>query len=168
MVLLIETTARRPPFSKGWRNCGTTSVEFLGSADNIHVVESAQRAILLQTDATKRKAEILKEFSGGAVSLANFLLQHRKSKRLMDLHKEMYSTCKATALFNSQTICDIERCVVRSKGKAFKTIASSSTCRGTVKLSAPSASSLSNLACILNGVSPSRYERTGTSRDTPI
>jgi transposase len=40
----------------------------------------------------------------------------------MDLHKEMYSTCKTTTHFNSQVICDVERCVVRSKGKAVKTI----------------------------------------------
>jgi IS605 OrfB family transposase len=71
----------------------------------------------------------LKEFSGEAVSLANLLLQHRKSKRLMDLHKETYSTCKTTTPFNSQVICDIERCVVRSKGKAVKTI--------TVKFNVP-------------------------------
>jgi IS605 OrfB family transposase len=114
---------------KGWRNCGTTSVEFLSFEGNTHVVESVHRAILLQTDATKRKAGILKEFSHEAASLANSLLQHRKSKRLMDLHKEMYSTCKTTTLFNSQVICDVERCVVHSRGKAIKAI--------TVKFNVP-------------------------------
>jgi IS605 OrfB family transposase len=104
-------------------------VEFLSSADNMHAVESVQRAIPLQTDATKRKADILNKFSGEAVSLANFLLQHRKSRRLIDLHKEMYSTCKTATRFNSQVICDIERCVVRSKGKAIRTI--------TVKFNVP-------------------------------
>jgi IS605 OrfB family transposase len=96
---------------------------------NIHVVESVQRAILLHVDATKRKAAILKEFSHEAASLANFLLQHRRSKLLMALHREMYSTCKATTPFNSQVICDIERCVVRSRGKTIKAI--------TVKFNVP-------------------------------
>lgn len=71
----------------------------------------------------------MNEFSNRAVSLANLLLQHRKSKRPMDLHKEMYSTCKAISSFNSQVICDIERCVVRSKGKTIKAI--------TVKFNVP-------------------------------
>jgi IS605 OrfB family transposase len=114
---------------KGWRNCGTTSVEFLSSAYNIDAAESVQRAIVLQTDVTKRKAGILKEFSGEALSLANFLLQHRRSKRLMNLHKDMYSTCRTTTRLHSQVICDVERCVVHSKGKAVKTI--------TVKFNVP-------------------------------
>ena len=40
----------------------------------------------------------------------------------MDLHKEMYSTCKKDTPFNSQVICDIERNVVRSKGKTIRAI----------------------------------------------
>jgi transposase len=47
----------------------------------------------------------------------------------MDLHKEMYSSCKTATRFNSQVICDVERCVVRSKGNAVKTI--------TVKFNVP-------------------------------
>lgn len=88
-----------------------------------------QRAILLQTEATKRKKGILSEFSSRAVSLANLLLQCRKSGRLMDLHKEMYSTCKKDTPFNSQVICDIERNVVRNKGETIKAI--------TVKFNVP-------------------------------
>ncbi|MEA1924867.1 MAG: transposase [Candidatus Altiarchaeota archaeon] len=88
-----------------------------------------QRAIRLQTDATACKRAILKEFSIKAVSLANLLLKNRTSKKLMDLHKAMYSTCKETTSFNSQVICDIERSVVRSKGTNLKAI--------TVKFNVP-------------------------------
>ncbi len=91
--------------------------------------ESLQRAILLQVDATRRKSEALRSFSGEALSLAKHMLQHRKSLRLMNLHREMYSTCKATTHFNSQVICDIERSVTRCKGKAIKAI--------TVKFNVP-------------------------------
>ncbi len=104
-------------------------VEFLSSADNIIGAESMQRAILLQTDATERKATILREFSGEALSLGNYLLQRRKSKRLMDLHREIYPACKATTSFNSQVICDIERSIARSRGKAMKAM--------TVKFNVP-------------------------------
>jgi len=72
---------------------------------------------------------MLKEFSDQAVAFANFLLQHCESKRLMDLHKEMYSTCKRDTPFHSQVICDIERNVVRSKGKSIRAI--------TVKFNVP-------------------------------
>jgi IS605 OrfB family transposase len=88
-----------------------------------------QRTILLQTDATTSKQKTLKEASLKATELANFLLQHRKSKYLMDLHKTMYSICKKTTSFNSQVICDIERSIVRNKGKTIKAI--------TVKFNAP-------------------------------
>lgn len=88
-----------------------------------------QRAILLQTDATVFKQKILKNFSLKAVELANFLLANRKSKRLMDLHKAMYLTCKKTTSFGSQVICDIERCVIRTKGTTLKNI--------TVKFNVP-------------------------------
>jgi IS605 OrfB family transposase len=47
----------------------------------------------------------------------------------MELHKNMYTACKATTPFNSQVICDIERSVARSKGKAAKAI--------TVKFNVP-------------------------------
>jgi len=88
-----------------------------------------QRAILLQTNATKSKQKTLNKASLEAVELANFLLQNRKSKRLMDLHKTMYSTCKKTTSFNSQVICDIERTVVESKGTTVQSI--------TVKFNTP-------------------------------
>jgi IS605 OrfB family transposase len=91
--------------------------------------ESMQRAILLQADPTRRKAAIFQKFSSEALSLANNLLQSRKSKRLMDLHREAYATCKEATGFNSQVICDIERSVARSKGKEVKAI--------TVKFNVP-------------------------------
>jgi IS605 OrfB family transposase len=92
-------------------------VGFLSSGLNADTVESVKRAILLQTDATRRKAEILGKFSREAATLANFLLKRRKTKRLMDLHRQLYRECKATTRFNSQVICDVERAVARTKGE---------------------------------------------------
>lgn len=84
---------------------------------------------MLQTDATSTKRQALQEFNSKAIELANFLLQNRKSKQLMDLHKELYSTCKETTSFNSQVICDIERSIVKTKAEKIKNI--------TVKFNVP-------------------------------
>ncbi len=81
-----------------------------------------QRAILLQTIATKAKQKVLKEFSLEATKLANSLLKVRKSKRLMELHRATYSTSKENTPFGSQIICDIERNVVRRKGTSVRQI----------------------------------------------
>ena len=80
------------------------------------------RAILLQTDATTSKQEALSEFSVKALETANFLLSKRKSKKLMELHKVWYSVVKEDTSFNSQVVCDIERCVCKSKGKVLNHI----------------------------------------------
>lgn len=88
-----------------------------------------QRAILLQTNATKAKQNVLKEFSQEAAELANRLLKARKTRRLMDLHRATYSASKKNTPFGSQVICDIERNVVRSKGTAIRQI--------TVKFNVP-------------------------------
>ena len=88
-----------------------------------------QRAILLQTIATKTKQNVLNDFSRKAVVLANSLLKQRKSKRLMDLHKKAYSKSKKITSFNSQIICDIERNVIKSKGNIIKAL--------TVKFNVP-------------------------------
>lgn len=75
-----------------------------------------ERAIVLQANGlTKTEENTLRKFSADTLELANDLLGHRKSKCLMDLHKETYSTSKATTSFNSQAICDIEN-VVKCKG----------------------------------------------------
>lgn len=87
------------------------------------------RAILLQTDATTSKQEALSEFSVKALETANFLLSKRKSKKLMELHKKWYSVVKERTSFNSQVVCDIERCVCKSKGVVLKRI--------TVKFNVP-------------------------------
>src|SRR3989344_5323774 len=88
-----------------------------------------QRAILLQTTATKSKQNTLKEFSQQAKELANSLLEQRKSKQLMDLHNATYLDNKKNTSFGSQVICDIERAVVRSKGTTIRQI--------TVKFNVP-------------------------------
>ena len=75
-----------------------------------------QRAILLQTDPTGHKAEVIKRFSQESLSLANSLLEQRTNKRLMDLHKKTYLLSKQKTRFNSQAICDIERNVTKCKG----------------------------------------------------
>ncbi|MDI6916620.1 MAG: transposase [Thermoplasmatales archaeon] len=82
-----------------------------------------KRAILLQTNSlTKSKQKILKKFSQDALNLANNLLGKRKSKRLMDLHKNTYLDSKMSTSFNSQVICDVERNVVKIKGSKIKHI----------------------------------------------
>jgi len=84
----------------------------------------------LQTNGlTKVKRKRLRQFSKDALALANNLLKKRKSKRLMDLHRETYSDSKANTSFNSQVICDIERNVVKCKGNKLKNI--------TVKFNVP-------------------------------
>ena len=87
------------------------------------------RAILLQIDVTTSKQGALTAFSMKALETANFLLSKRKSKRLMDLHKEWYSVVKERTSFNSQVVCDIERCVCKSKGNVLNHI--------TVKFNVP-------------------------------
>jgi len=93
------------------------------------VVRVVQRAILLQTDPSRRKAELMRQFSEEALSLANTLLQERPSKRSMDLHKKTYLLSKQKTHFNSQVICDIERNVTKCKGTLLKAI--------TVKFNVP-------------------------------
>jgi IS605 OrfB family transposase len=88
-----------------------------------------KRAIILQTEVTKSKAKALRTFSLKAAELANFLLSKRKSKKLMELHKEWYSACKKNTPFSSQVICDIERAVVKTKTDKIKSI--------TVKFNVP-------------------------------
>jgi len=94
------------------------------------MVDSLNRVIVLQTlDLTKSKEKSLKQFSLKAVELANSLLLKRKSKKLMDLHRETYLTSKENTSFGSQVICDIERNVVKIKGTKLKGI--------TVKFNVP-------------------------------
>lgn len=62
------------------------------------------------------------KFSNDALALANSLLGKRKTKRLMDLHRDTYSDSRANTSFNSQVICDIERNVVKSKGNKLRYI----------------------------------------------
>lgn len=88
-----------------------------------------QRAILLQTEPTKAKKRILTEFSVKATELANSLLRQRKSRKLMDLHRETYSDSKLSTSFNSQVICEIIRTIVKAKGSSLKAI--------TVKFNVP-------------------------------
>lgn len=81
------------------------------------------RAILLQTNClTNTKRNTLMKFSKDALLLANKLLKKRKSKWLMELHNDTYLYSKQTTLFNSQVICDIERTVIKNKGKKLKHI----------------------------------------------
>ena len=79
-----------------------------------------ERAILLQIDDTttsKRKA--LREFSDKALSEFNRLFEERDfCLKFMDFHRKVYSATKKNTSFNAQVICDIERRVWKSKGKA--------------------------------------------------
>lgn len=93
------------------------------SLHTLQTCENLNRAIKLQTNGlTKSKRMRLKQFSMDALNLANILLGKKKSKRLMDLHKETYLDSKVSTSFNSQVICDIERNVVKCKGNRLKHI----------------------------------------------
>jgi putative transposase len=86
------------------------------------MVESLKRAIILQTEPTKSKAKALMRFNIEALDLANWLLKKRKSKHLMELYKATFKSCKRNTSFQAQTICDIMRTVVKSKGEAVTNI----------------------------------------------
>lgn len=82
-----------------------------------------KRAIVLNVgDLTTTKRRILENFRSKALNLANSLLSKRTSKKLMDLHNATYSSSKKTTSFNSQVICDIERNVIKSKGRKIKNV----------------------------------------------
>jgi IS605 OrfB family transposase len=79
-----------------------------------------ERAILLQVDKiTAKKGRILKDFSLKATSEFNRLFEERNfCNTFMEFHKKVYSSVKKNTSFNAQIICDLERMVWRSKGKA--------------------------------------------------
>jgi len=79
-----------------------------------------ERAILLQVDEiTAKKGRILKDFSLKATSEFNRLFEERNfCDKFMEFHKKVYPSVKKNTSFNAQIICDLERMVWRSKGKA--------------------------------------------------
>jgi transposase len=97
-----------------------TSSIFYWFRDIVLLVGILKRAILLQSEATVSKLNRLRRFSREATDLANRLLASRKSKRLMDLHREMYRVSIESTGFNSQVVCDVIRGVVKSKGRSLK------------------------------------------------
>jgi len=79
-----------------------------------------ERAILLEVDEiTAKKGRILKDFSLKATSEFNRLFEERNfCDKFTEFHKKVYSSVKKNTSFNAQIICDLERRVWRSKGKA--------------------------------------------------
>jgi len=79
-----------------------------------------ERAILLQVDEiTAKKGRILKDFSLKATSEFNRLFEERNfCDKFMEFHRKVYPSVKKNTSFNAQIICDLERRVWRSKGKA--------------------------------------------------
>jgi len=79
-----------------------------------------ERAILLQVDKiTAKKGRILKDFSLKATSEFNRLFEERNfCDKFMEFHKKVYFSVKKNTSFNAQIICDLERMIWRSKGKA--------------------------------------------------
>ena len=66
-----------------------------------------------------KKGRILKDFSLKATSEFNRLFEERNfCNTFMEFHKKVYSSVKKNTSFNAQIICDLERMVWRSKGKA--------------------------------------------------
>jgi len=75
-----------------------------------------RRAILLQSLATNRKNDILKEFMGKAIAEYNRLLSEREGCRtFMQFHHKALLTCKANTSFNIQVVCSLIRDAWRKK-----------------------------------------------------
>jgi len=84
------------------------------------MVGNMHRAIILQMDdITDKKARILREFSIKATSEFNRLWDERDfCNKFTEFHKKVYSSIKKNTSFHADIICDLERLVWRSKGKA--------------------------------------------------
>ncbi len=81
---------------------------------------SMERAILLQiAGITKAKDGILRKFVGDATAEFNRLYDERNfCNRFMDFHRKVYEPTKQRTDVGVQVICELERAVWRSKGKA--------------------------------------------------
>jgi IS605 OrfB family transposase len=102
----------------------------------IFLVSCMQRAILLQTDATKSKLKVLHVFSTTAIGLANNMLDKRWNPETCDwvdtsseFHQKVYSAGKLQTSFNTNVVCDIIRSTFRCKAEKLK--------RFTVKFNVP-------------------------------
>jgi len=84
------------------------------------MVGNMHRTIILQIDnITDKKLRILKDFSIKATSEFNRLWDERGlSNKFTEFHKKVYSSIKKNTSFHADIICDLERLVWRSKGKA--------------------------------------------------
>jgi len=80
-----------------------------------------QRAIVLQTDATKHKTEVLNEFIDVAICEYNRLLSERNDcNTFMQFHHKTLSTCKANTSFNVQVRCSLIRDAWKKKTDKVK------------------------------------------------
>lgn len=78
-----------------------------------------KRAIVLQTVATKHKETELRRALISATSEFNRIFDERDHcLTFMDFHRKVYASIKKNTSFNVQIVCDLERKVWRSKGKA--------------------------------------------------
>lgn len=82
----------------------------------ILVRRTLQRAILLQTEATKRKTGILRNFSRKAMKCANWMLDQKTDDQLNHLWARVGRHAKESTGFNSQIVCDLARNVSKAKG----------------------------------------------------
>ena len=85
-----------------------------------YMVGNMNRAILLQIDdITVKKYKIIRDFSIKATYEFNRLWDERDfCNKFTDFHKKVYFSIKKNTSFHADIICDIERLVWRSKGKA--------------------------------------------------
>ncbi len=79
-----------------------------------------KRAILLQIGGiTNSKRKILRASNDNAISEFNRIFDERDHcLKFMDFHRKVYSSIKENTSFNSQVVCDLERKVWKSRGKA--------------------------------------------------
>ena len=81
------------------------------------------RAVLLQTEPTRRKLGILRRFSGEALKQANWMLSQRGTDRSSKrLQEKTYRQVKESSGFQAQVMCELSRSVARSRGDHLKEI----------------------------------------------
>jgi hypothetical protein len=81
------------------------------------VGKSLKRAILLQTEATRHKRNVLKDFVGKAVAYSNQVLDARLPEdSAVSLQSRMLRAGKKNYGFNVQVICAIVRAVAKATG----------------------------------------------------
>jgi len=88
------------------------------------------RAVVLQASPTRRKLQVLKEFSGAAVECSNWMLSLKKpGESAASLQARTLREAKKKYGFHVQVICSLVRSLAKSRSRHFR--------RTTVKFNVP-------------------------------